>query len=88
MCMGIFKERYNNDTITNRFTYNDYIKNREIQELVNYLELDVYKFWLLTLFIFDYCTSRFYQGITMKLTPLEHKTYSCTQKRCGEYIGE
>ena len=75
MCMGIFKERYNNDIITNRFTYNDYIKNREIQELVNYLELDVDKFWLLILFIFDYCTSRFYQGITMKLTPLEQLTH-------------
>ena len=75
MCMGIFKERYNNDTITNRFSYNNYIKNREIQELVNYLELDVDKFWLLILFIFDYCTSRFYQGITMKLTPLEQLTH-------------
>ena len=75
MCMGIFKDRYNNGAITNRFTYKDYIKHREIQDLIKHLELDVDKFWLLILFIFDYCTSRFYQGITMKLTPLEQLTH-------------
>ena len=71
MCMGIFKDRYNNGTITNRFTYKEYIKHKEIQELIKNLELNADKFWLLILFIFDYCTSRFYQGITMKLSPLE-----------------
>ena len=75
MCMGIFMDRYNNGTITNRFTYKDYIKHQEIQDLIKHLELDVDKFWLLILFIFDYCTSRFYQGITMKLTPLEQLTH-------------
>ena len=75
MCMGIFKDRYNNGAITNHFTYKDYIKHQEIQDLIKHLELDVDKFWLLILFIFDYCTSRFYQGITMKLTPLEQLTH-------------
>lgn len=70
-CMSIFKDRHNNGTITNRFTYKDYIKHQEIQELIKHLELDADKFWLLILFVFDYCTTQFYQGITMKLTPLE-----------------
>ena len=32
MCMGIFKDRYNNGAITNRFTYKEYIKHKEIQK--------------------------------------------------------
>ena len=73
--MAIFRIRYNSGTIPCKFTYNDYIKNKEIQDLIKHLKLDVDKFWLLILFIFDYCTSRFYQGITMKLTPLEQLTH-------------
>ena len=69
--MAIFRIRYNSGTIPCNFTYNDYIKNKEIQELVNHLELDVDKFWLLILFIIDYCKSQFKQGVTLKLTPLE-----------------
>ena len=75
MCMGIFKDRYNNGAITKSFTYKDYIKHPKIQELIKHLELDVDKFWFLILFVYDYCTSRFYQGITMKLTPLEQLTH-------------
>ena len=70
-CMSIFKDRYNNGAITNCFTYKDYIKHQGIQELVKHLELDIDNFWLLILFVYDYCTSRFFSGITMKLTPLE-----------------
>ena len=69
--MAIFRIRYNSGTIPCKFTYKDYIKNKEIQELVKHLELDVDKFWLLILFIFDYCNSQFYQGVALKLTPLE-----------------
>ena len=74
-CMDIFKERYNENIIGNRFTYIDYIKDKDIQQLIQHLELDADKFWLLILFIFDYCTSRFFQSITMKLTPLEQLTH-------------
>ena len=51
--------------------YNQYLTEHEIQELISYLELDADKFWLLILFVCDYCESMFYQGITMQSTPLE-----------------
>lgn len=70
-CMIIFKDRYNKRLLTIQPLYDKYLKEREIQSLLSHLELDVDKFWLLLLFIFDYCESMFYQGITMKLTPWE-----------------
>ena len=39
--------------------------------MVEKLELDIDKFWFLTLFILDYCESIYYQGTTYKATPLE-----------------
>lgn len=71
MCMEIFVDRYNTNAFIKKFTYEEYIKNKDIQELIKHFELDVDKFWLLTLFVYDYCTSLLYQGITLKLTPLE-----------------
>lgn len=70
-CACIFKDRYNSNAFTKRFTYEDYIKDNDIQELIRHLELDADKFWLLVLFAYDYCTDKFYQGETMKLSPLE-----------------
>lgn len=67
----IFKDRYNSNAFTKRFTYEDYIKDNDIQKLIQHLELDVDKFWLLILFAYDYCTDRFRQGQTMKLSPLK-----------------
>lgn len=71
LCMQIFAERYNNNSFIKQFTYEEYIKHKDIQQLIQYFELDVDKFWLLTLFIFDYCSSLLYQGKTLKLTGLE-----------------
>ena len=70
-CACIFKDRYNGNAFTKRFTYEDYIKDNDIQKLIRHLELDAGKFWLLVLFAYDYCTDKFYQGETMKLSPLE-----------------
>lgn len=70
-CMVIFKNRFNQSLLSKQNLYNQYLTEREIQELISYLELDADKFWLLILFVCDYCESMFYQGTTMKSTPLE-----------------
>jgi hypothetical protein len=70
-CMDIFKDRYNSNAFLKKFTYEDYIKNKDIQNLVKHLELDADKFWLLILFIFDYCSSVFHIGKTIKLTAIQ-----------------
>ena len=70
-CMDIFKDRYNSHAFLEKFTYEEYIKNKDIQNLVKHLELDVDKFWLLILFIFDYCSSVFHTGKTIKLTAIQ-----------------
>lgn len=70
-CMDIFKDRYNSNAFLKKFTYEEYIKNKDIQNLVKHLELDADKFWLLILFIFDYCSSVFHTGKTIKLTAIQ-----------------
>lgn len=70
-CMVIFKNRFNQELLSKQNLYTQYISEREIQELISYLELNTDKFWLLILFVCDYCESMFYQGTTMKSTPLE-----------------
>lgn len=70
-CMVIFKSRFNQRLLSKQNLYNQYLTEHEIQELISYFELDTDKFWLLILFVCDYCESMFYQGITMKFTPLE-----------------
>lgn len=70
-CMVIFKSRFNQGLLSKQNLYNQYLTEYEIQELISYLELDADKFWLLILFVCDYCESMFYQGTTMKSTPLE-----------------
>ena len=47
----------------------DYMQT--VGHLLKELELDADKFWCLYLFALDYCCSIFYQGVTMKATPLE-----------------
>lgn len=70
-CACIFKNRYNCNAFTKLLIYEDYIKDSDIQKLIQHLELDADKFWLLILFAYDYCTDKFRQGETMKLSPLE-----------------
>lgn len=78
LCMKIFKERYDSNKIIPKSTYKEYFNNKTIQNLINDLELDADKFWLLVLFIYDYCKNLFYDGVTMKQTPFEQLTELCT----------
>lgn len=81
-CKEIFSKRYNDNLINKKNAYATYRK--ELGHLVEKLELDVDKFWFLTLFIFDYCESMFYQGQTYKPTPLEQLfQLSHTIKQCS-----
>lgn len=68
-CTDIFTARYNDNHIKRKNIYDIYKK--ELGCLVEKLELDIDKFWYLTLFTLDYCESIYYQGTTFKATPLE-----------------
>ena len=67
--VAIFKNRYNENKLLKQNLYNDYLKT--VGHLLKELELDPEKFWCLYLFALDYCASIFYEGTTMKATPLE-----------------
>ena len=66
---AIFMNRYNEGKLSKQHLYREYLD--AVRHLLKELQLDVDKFWCLFLFALDYCESLFYQGITMKATPLE-----------------
>ena len=66
---AIFKNRYNAGKLLKQGNNKDYMQT--VGHLLKELELDADKFWCLYLFALDYCCSIFYQGVTMKATPLE-----------------
>ena len=53
----IFTERYNTDQILCRYKYEEYLKNKDLQDTINGLGLDTDAFWLLVMFCFDYACS-------------------------------
>ena len=66
---AIFMNRYNEGKLSKQHLYSEYLD--AVNHLLKEIQLDVDKFWFLFLFALDYCESLFYQGITMKDTPLE-----------------
>jgi len=52
--LPIFVRRYNQNELYGNFTYEDYIANKDIQNTLKGLGVDIDKFWFLLLFIFDY----------------------------------
>ena len=66
---AIFKNRYNAGKLLKQGNNKEYMQT--VGHLLKELELDTDKFWCLYLFALDYCCSIFYQGVTMKATPLE-----------------
>ena len=61
--MEIFAKRYNERKLTNYFTYEEYLKQNEIQKHIAELGLDIDKFWFLILFVYDFCESICIDGI-------------------------
>lgn len=53
--MPIFKQRYNDRLIKMPWSYEEYLKNKDIQTTINGLGFDKEKFWFALLFIYDYC---------------------------------
>lgn len=52
--LPLFIRRYNQNKLYGNFTYEDYIANKDIQNTLKGLGVDIDKFWFLLLFIFDY----------------------------------
>lgn len=67
--VAIFKSRYNEGKLLKLTLYKDYLQT--VGHLLKDLELDAEKFWCLFLFALDYCNSIFYEGLTIKATPME-----------------
>lgn len=61
--LEIFSKRYNERELTNEFTYEEYLKQEEIQKLLEYFELDKDKFWFMLLFAYDFSESVCLNGI-------------------------
>ena len=69
--LQIFAKRYNNNLITEYFSYNNYIKHPLIQTFIKELKLDTNKFWMLILFIYDYSFHYYKQGTDTGESPNE-----------------
>ena len=61
--LPFFINRYNQNGLYGHFTYEDYIGNESIQEMLKGLGIDIDKFWFLLLFIFDYTCGTCLDGI-------------------------
>lgn len=66
-----FKGRYNRGILKGRFSFDSYIKNKELQELLAVLGLDAEKFWYLLLFCYDCSWGKCMEGIEIKESPKE-----------------
>lgn len=69
--LQIFSDRYNNNLISERLNYDDYLKNELIQKFITELELDIDKFWMLILFIYDYSYHYYIDGAERREAPYE-----------------
>lgn len=52
--LPVFIRRYNQNKLYGNFTYENYKDNKDIQNTLKDLGIDINKFWFLLLFIFDY----------------------------------
>ncbi len=66
-----FENRYYNNKIHLGIKYEDYLKNKELQETIEALGLDKEKFWYLIVFILDYSTCFSFNKIPDALSPRE-----------------
>lgn len=91
-----FPDRYNKKDIDCKLTYEQYLKNDEIQRIVKGLDLDVDAFWLLILFCYDYSKDRGLNGIYSDHTYIDKfnefieetsKYVDSTYANCKEEMG-
>ena len=63
--LEIFSNRYNERKISEHLKYENYLKQTEIQELLEYFELDKDKFWFMLLFAYDFSMTTCFNGVTV-----------------------
>lgn len=82
----LFAERYNSKVFPKALNYNEYLKNNDIQYLIDELEIDKEKFWFAILFAYDYSKHLCLEGKLKKESASEqiHKLVD----RISDYIGE
>lgn len=64
----IFAERYNTNQILCRYKYEEYIKNKYLQDTINGLGINADSFWLLVMFCFDYACSMCFDSFIRRPT--------------------
>ena len=69
--LQIFESRYNKGLITESFNYASFIKHDLIQKFIKELDLDINKFWMLLLFVYDYSYHYYMEGTDMGESPNE-----------------
>lgn len=81
------KVRYNRKFIDNKFKYEDYLHNKEIQDTLKELGVDIDKFWYLLLFVMDYTAGCCWDAIEMKESPKEQleKLVNLIADNCSDY---
>lgn len=80
----IFADRYNERVFPKVLSYEEYLKDCDIQDLIDRLELDKDKFWFAILFAYDYSTHTCLEGYKKKESACEqiHKFVD----RISEYV--
>lgn len=58
LALDTFEVRYNENEIPTRYTYEQYIADKDLQTVICGLGLDADAFWLLTIFCLDYALNR------------------------------
>lgn len=63
--LEIFSNRYNEHKIGEHLKYENYLKQTEIQEYLEYFGLDKDKFWFMLLFAYDFSITTCFNGISV-----------------------
>lgn len=82
-----FKRRYNRKFIKIKFKYENYLHNKDIQDTLKELGVDIDKFWYLLLYVMDYTTGCCWDAIEVKESPKEQleKLVKLIADNCSDY---
>ena len=82
-----FKRRYNRKFIDIKFKHEDYLHNKDIQDTLKELGVDIDKFWYLLLYVMDYTAGYCWDAIEVKESPKEQleKFVKLIADNCSDY---
>ena len=66
-----FKRRYNQQRLHPKYKYEDYLNNKDIQDTLKALSIDIDNFWYLLLFVSDFIYGECVVGDEVKDTPIQ-----------------